>query len=208
MHMGGDTTAAAVAEMLPALERRGYIMVTIGELIGLTRDGADFGGRVVYVQSGDTLFQIAGCFNTTVPILASANQIANPNQIVVGQRLYVPLRDEVTIQVDGVKLNLAPAAQIVNGRSMGPVRAITEALGATVQWDGTTQKVTITRGGAIIEMTIGSTTAIVNGFPRTLDVAPFLQESRTQAPVRFIAEHLGAVVSWDHDSRTANITGQ
>lgn len=207
MHMGGNNTAAAVAQMLPQLEQRGYMMVTVGEVLGLTRAGADFGGRVVYVQSGDTLSKIAGCFNTTVPILAAANDIADPNAIFPGQRIYVPLRDEATIRVGGAKLNLATPALVTNGRTMGHVRAIAEALGATVGWEEATQKVTITRGGTTIEMTIGSTTAYVNGSPRTLDVAPYLQDSRTQAPVRFVAEALGASVAWDEASRTVSITG-
>jgi peptidoglycan/xylan/chitin deacetylase (PgdA/CDA1 family)/LysM repeat protein len=207
MHMGGNNTAAAVGQMLPELERRGYMMVTVGEVLGLTRAGADFGGRVVYVQSGDTLSHIAGCFNTTTPILAAANDIADPDLIFPGQRIYVPLRDEVTIRVNNEKLNLATPALVINGRTMGHVRAVAEALGATIAWDGATQKVTITRGGTVIELMIGSTSAFVNGSPRTLDVAPFLQDERTQAPVRFVAENLGATVSWDDASRTVIITG-
>lgn len=206
MHMGGDNTAAAVAQMLPALEQRGYMMVTVGEVLGLTRAGADFGGRVVYVQSGDTLTKIAGCFNTTAPILAAANDIADPNVIAPGQRIYVPLRDEVTVRVDGQKLHLAVPARVINGRTLAHVRAVAEALGATVGWENATQKITISKGATIIEMTIGSTTAYVNGQPTTLEVAPYLVESRTQVPVRFIAENLGAAVGWDQGSRTVMIT--
>lgn len=206
MHMGGDNTAAAVSQMLPQLEQRGYMMVTVGEVLGLTRAGADFGGRVVYVQSGDTLAKIASCFNTTVPILAAANDIADPNQIMPGRRIYVPLRDEVTIRVNGEKLNLAVPARVINGRTMAHVRAIAEALGATVGWEDATQKVTITKGATVVEMFIGSTTAYVNGDPRTLDVAPYLENDRTQAPVRFAAETLGAAVDWDQESRTVLIS--
>ncbi|HYF94582.1 MAG TPA: stalk domain-containing protein [Symbiobacteriaceae bacterium] len=205
MHMGGDNTAAAVAQMLPQLEQRGYQMVTVGEVLGLSRAGADFRGRVVYAQQGDTLSKIAGCFNTTVPILAAANDIADPNQIIVGQRLYVPLIDEVTVRVDGAKLNLAVPARVVGGRTLAHVRAVAEALGAAVGWDEATQRVTIAEGGTTIVLTIGSTTALVNGAPVTLDVAPFIVNDRTQVPVRFVAETLGATVGWDAVSRTVLI---
>lgn len=208
MHMGGDNTAAAVDQMLPQLEQRGYQMVTVGEVLGLTRAGADFGGRVVYVQQGDWLSKIAGCFNTTAPILAAANDIADPNRIFPGQRIYVPLVDEVTVRVDGTKLNLAVPARVVNGRTLAHVRPVAEALGATVTWDGATQRVTLVKGGTTILLTIGSTTATVNGEPRTLDVAPTLVDGRTQVPVRFVAENLGAAVSWDAESRTVLITSQ
>lgn len=206
MHMGGNNTAAAVAQMLPALEQRGYMMVTVGEVLGLTRAWGDFGGRTVYVQSGDTLYRIAGCFNTTAPILAAANDIADPSRISPGQRLYVPLRDEVVIRVNGAKLNLATPARVTNGSTLGHVRAIAEALGATVGWNEATQRVTFTQGGRVIELTIGSKTAYVNGSPQSLPVAPFIVEGRTQVPVRFVAESLGAAVSWDAESRTVGIT--
>lgn len=42
------------------------------------------------VQAGDTLFSIARKFNTTIDGLQQANQIANPNALVVGQRLIIP----------------------------------------------------------------------------------------------------------------------
>lgn len=42
------------------------------------------------VRAGDTLFSIARCFQTTYPVIAEANGIANPNIIRVGQELIVP----------------------------------------------------------------------------------------------------------------------
>lgn len=206
MHLGGINTAEAVRRMLPELERRGYMIVTVGEALGLTRTGADFGGRTVYVQPGDTLSAIAACFNTTYPVLAAANDIAEPNRIVPGQRLYVPLFDEVTLRVDGVKLDLATPARIVNGRATAHVRALAEALGAAVSWNGPTQTVSIVRAGTTVELIIGSTAARVNGEPRTLDAAPYLENGRTQVPVRFVAEALGASVGWDATSRTVLVT--
>jgi peptidoglycan-N-acetylglucosamine deacetylase len=42
------------------------------------------------VKSGDTLYAIAIRYNTTVAAIASLNNIANPNQIKVGQVLKIP----------------------------------------------------------------------------------------------------------------------
>lgn len=42
------------------------------------------------VQSGDTLYRIAGQFGTNVPTLVAMNNITNPNYIYVGQVLRVP----------------------------------------------------------------------------------------------------------------------
>lgn len=47
-----------------------------------------------------------------------------------------------------------------------------------------------------IVLTIGSTTATVDGSRTTLDAAPFITGGRTMLPVRFVAEAMGAGVSY------------
>lgn len=42
------------------------------------------------VQAGDTLSRIATRFNTTVQAIVNANNLTNPNQLSVGQRLIIP----------------------------------------------------------------------------------------------------------------------
>jgi LysM repeat protein len=46
--------------------------------------------RTYTIKAGDTLYSIAIKFGTTVAAIATANNIANPNQIVVGQVLIIP----------------------------------------------------------------------------------------------------------------------
>lgn len=96
--------------------------------------------------------------------------------------------------------------QIVNGRTLVPFRAIFQDMGATVSYDQGTQKVTATRGGTTIELTIGSATAYVDGSARTLDVPPEIRDGRTLVPVRFISEAVGARVDWDDANRRVVIT--
>ena len=57
----------------------------------------------------------------------------------------------------------------------------------------------------VISLTIGSRAFTVNGASRSMDVEPFITENRTMVPLRFVAEALGADVTWDHDARTAVI---
>jgi len=57
----------------------------------------------------------------------------------------------------------------------------------------------------VIRLTIGSATFTVNGVSWTMDTEPFIIQDRTMVPVRFIAEALGADVSWDADALTAVI---
>lgn len=52
--------------------------------------------------------------------------------------------------------------------------------------------------GLSVSLTVGSTAAIVDGRPYTLDAAPYIEAAagRTMTPLRFIGEGLGARVEW------------
>jgi hypothetical protein len=57
----------------------------------------------------------------------------------------------------------------------------------------------------ILRFFVGKTIYYVNGSQRTLDVAPFIRENRTHLPIRFVAESLGATVSWDQVKKEVTI---
>lgn len=110
-----------------------------------------------------------------------------------------------------VLLNNAPIAFdqspiIQDGRTLVPLRAIFEALGATVDWDGGTQTIISTKGEITISMTIGSDKMYKNGGEIPLDVAPGIFNSRTLVPVRAIAESFDCRVDWDGETQTVLIT--
>ena len=92
-----------------------------------------------------------------------------------------------------------------NGRTLAPVRAVSESFDANVLWNGDDETITITKGDTVIKMAVGSTKAYVNGEEVTLDTAPEIFNERTVVPVRFIAESFGLNVSWDEGSGTVII---
>ena len=49
----------------------------------------------------------------------------------------------------------------------------------------------------VFTLSIGSNSASVFGTPKESDVAPLIRNGRTMLPARFVAENLGATVSWD-----------
>ena len=57
----------------------------------------------------------------------------------------------------------------------------------------------------IIELTIGSSVAFINGEKVLLDTEPVIHNSRTLVPIRFIAEAFKCQVCWDNDNRKVYI---
>ena len=93
------------------------------------------------------------------------------------------------------KMDAAPF--IKDGRTLLPIRALIEALGGSVQWNASTRTATVMLGSRTVALTIGSTTALVNGTPITLDVAPMIVGGRTFLPLRAVAENLGLDLAWE-----------
>lgn len=108
----------------------------------------------------------------------------------------------VTVTLNGEKMIFDQSPVVVDGRTLVPLRAIFEALGATVEWNGTTQTVTSTKDGTIISMTIGKTEMYKNGEKIALDIAPQIVGGRTLVPVRAVAEGFGVSVDWNGETNT------
>lgn len=108
----------------------------------------------------------------------------------------------VRVTLDGAELVFDIPGQIINNRTMVPFRGIFEALGATVDWDETTQTVTAVRGQDSVELTIASTVVKWRRSIIRADVAPVVVDGRTLIPLRFIGQALGTYVGWDGNTRT------
>ena len=110
------------------------------------------------------------------------------------------------VDTDLVQTDVPPT--IVDGRTMVPMRAIFEALGAEVDWDGETRTATGTLGDHTVVIQVGETEALVDGETRTLDVPAQIIQNRTMVPARFISEALGCTVAWDGATQTAAVANQ
>lgn len=113
--------------------------------------------------------------------------------------------DVIKVTVDGEELTFDQNPVIINDRTMVPMRAIFEKLGASVSWDGETKTVTAEGNGRKIVLPVGSTVAAVNGEAVFLDSPAVIIEGRTLVPVRFVSEAMGAEVTWDASARTVCI---
>ncbi|MCL6558900.1 MAG: copper amine oxidase N-terminal domain-containing protein, partial [Firmicutes bacterium] len=109
--------------------------------------------------------------------------------------------------VNGVEKTMDAAPYIKNGRTFIPVRYAAEACGVTsdniLYSEG---KVTLIKGDKVVQLTIGSNVMLINGTPITMDVAPeIVDPGRTMLPFRWLAQALGAKVSWDEAAQTVTM---
>jgi len=112
---------------------------------------------------------------------------------------------DIKVYLDGELLSFDVPPRIEQGRTLVPLRAIFEAMGATVDWDQSSQIVTATRQEVIVQLPIGSKSPTVNGIVWPLDVPAKIVGDRTLAPLRFVGEAFGGKVEWNEAERTIHI---
>ncbi len=113
-------------------------------------------------------------------------------------------KKEAVVFGQNVTNDVAP--RIVNNRTMLPIRFVAEALGGTVLWDEENRKVSIIKEDIHIEITIGSSIALVNDEQKFLDSPAFIENDRTYLPLRFVTENLGVKdIIWDESAYSITI---
>lgn len=117
--------------------------------------------------------------------------------------------NEPSVYLNGEKMTFDVNPFIENDRTLVPMRAIFEAVGADVQWDEETQTVVAAREKdgqtTFIALQINSS-AFVNSEEVTLDVPAKIVDDRTFVPLRFVVESLGEKVEWDNENYSVIIT--
>lgn len=108
--------------------------------------------------------------------------------------------NNIQVYIEGEKQSYEQPPVNSNGNVLVPLRAIFESLGATVEWNSSTQTVTATREGRTVVLTIGSKTAYINGAAVTLSAEPQLVNGYTMVPVRFVSEAFGGEVEWNGEA--------
>ena len=121
---------------------------------------------------------------------------------------------DIIVELNGKKIQFDQPPIIQNDRTLVPMRAIFEAMGCDVEWDGENQWITATKDNITIEMMIDYNSFWVTDYgeggtyARTLnlDVSPQIINGRTLVPLRAISESIGAGVAWNSFTRTVTIT--
>ena len=114
----------------------------------------------------------------------------------------------ISLQINGSEISAEVPPTIIDGRTMVPVRAIFEAVGANIDFDAETKTITARNGDTTVNMTVGANAVTVNNKEVQLDAPAVIVNGRTLAPARFVAETFGYTVQWDAENKIVKINGK
>ncbi|WP_274309156.1 stalk domain-containing protein [Solibacillus daqui] len=127
----------------------------------------------------------------------SPSYAAETNKNLVEQKVTVIINGEIISFNDPILNN--------SGTILLPMRDFYEAIGAEVSWNQIDKIATSERNGQIVELTINSKTAKVNGDNAQLLVAPMIYKNRTYIPMRFVSENSDGQVYWNQENKVVEI---
>lgn len=166
----------------------------------MSEDGKTFSGKWCYGSSG-SWSNWEGTKRLTSVIPAPAASVSAPKNNIILQI------NSPHMSSNGTLTTLGSPPILLENRTVLPIRAAVEAMGGTVGWDSSTNKVSISIGKTTIEMWLNKNTINVNGQSKAIDVAPTTIKGRTMVPVRFVADNIpGCDIQWNDAAKSAIIS--
>lgn len=104
---------------------------------------------------------------------------------------------QISIQINGQEVKTDVQPFIENGRTLVPIRVISENLGIEVLWKAETREVVLKKYDKDIILKINDRNFLTGKDKKMSDVAPKIINGRTFVPVRLVAEIFGMEVAWD-----------
>ena len=116
--------------------------------------------------------------------------------------------NNVTVIFDDKEITFPDAQPFIDSRSrtLVPIRFVSEAMGAQVEWDNETKTAIIRKENDVIKYTIGNAKGFINDEMVVFDTYGILKENRTFVPIRYISELLHCDVDWIDTERLVKIT--
>ena len=128
--------------------------------------------------------------------------------VIISMCTNISAHMEVKVTLDGNEIYFPDAKPFVDERDrvLVPIRFVSEALGALVDWENESRTAVIKQGNDEIHYTVYQPMAYLNGEMMVMDTYGILKDERTLVPIRFISELLGCTVVWDENTSTVVIT--
>ncbi len=160
-------------------------------------------------------------------LCVSAMAVRTESAEITYRAIKISLNGEIISPCDAEGKGVEPFIMNASGTTYLPLRAVAQALGLDVKWDGATSTVTLAGGGAVktgdeaplatrlsktVDITYRDIKVILDGQQLELvnaagaAVEPFIMDGTTYLPLRVIGEALGLRVGWDAATSTASLT--
>lgn len=124
----------------------------------------------------------------------------NLDDVLIIPESKVVSAEGIKVSLNGGLLEFDVLPTTINDRTMVPLRAIFEALSASVDWNEQTQTVTSKKGNTTVKLTVDSDKMTVNNKTIILDSPATVVDNRTLVPVRAISEAFDINVNWDGEN--------
>lgn len=111
----------------------------------------------------------------------------------------------IELRVDGRAIAMDPPPVYRNGSVLVPMRVLSDAFGADVEWVAAAQLVRIKLDATTVEMRVGVRSARVNGGDLPLGASPEIAGGKVLVPIQFLAEIFQFAFSWDAARSVLNI---
>lgn len=132
--------------------------------------------------------------------------LAVATTVLIAFAVIRPSAQDIVVEVDGVSVDFEQPPVIIDGRTLVPMRAVFEALGAEVDWNGDTSTAFAVKGDTVISIGINDKNITVNGNISELDVSACIINDRTMVPARAVSEAFGYSVDWDGERKAVIIS--
>lgn len=135
--------------------------------------------------------------HATVPIFVGSGGSSADTSVVLKIGSSKALSGGNPVAIDSKDANVVPVILAEEGRTMVPLRFLSENFGASIDWAEATQTITITRGSDTIVMVIGADSYSINGETKPLDAPAQIMNDRTMVPIRAVLEAFGKQLYWN-----------
>jgi hypothetical protein len=175
------------------------------------------GNQVTVKEDGSFTYLLILNIGPNTITISATDKAGNKNEktwvVNYIQRTVIKLKvgsNVMMVNTDPVALDAPPFIDQASGRTLVPLRAIAEAIGAEVAYEAKAQKVDIKKGDISLTLWIGKPNAIVNGKQVKIDpdkpLSPMIRNGRTFLPLRFVAESFQFKVDWEAATQTITMT--
>jgi len=118
----------------------------------------------------------------------------------------LPENDQLKVVFENQLIQFDAQPEIVQGRTMIPVRGLSERMGYKVKFDNNT--IELTKGDLSAHLQVGSRVMATKKAAtdvqeqQEMEAATYTKDGRTYVPLRFFSEAFGADVAWDQNAKT------